>query len=86
MRCARRGACLPGVFLNVEKTWSESGVKRASHLSAVAALAAIAFLIVVHRAVLAGLFAIRLVRCKRRAANRRRQNRKQGLRIIFHRL
>jgi len=26
MRCARRGACLRGVFLNVEKTWSESGV------------------------------------------------------------
>ena len=81
-----RVACLPGDFLNVEKTWSESGSKAPLSLSAVAAFPAIAFLIVVHRAVLAGLFAIRLVRCKRRAANRRRQNRKQGLRIIFHRL
>ena len=55
-------------------------------LSTFATLSAIAFLVIVHGAVLAGLFAIRLVRCKRRAANRRRQNRKQGLRIIFHRL
>ena len=86
MRCARRGACLPGVFLNVEKTWSESGVKRASHLSAVATLPAIAFLVVVHGTVLASLFAIRLVRRKGDSAHGRDQNRKQDLHIIFHRL
>jgi len=53
-------------------------------LAAVAALPAIAFLVVVHRTVLARLFASRLVRRKRCGANHRRQNRKQDLRVIFH--
>ena len=81
-----QAVCLTGDFLNVEKTWSESGVKRPSHLSAVAALAAIAFLVVVHGTVLASLFAIRLVRRKGDSARNSDQNRKQDLRIIFHRL
>src|SRR6266487_5184984 len=55
-------------------------------LGAVATLPAIAFLIIVHGTILAGLFAIRLVRRKCHRANRRRQNRKQDLRISLHRL
>ena len=43
-------------------------------LSALATLPAIAFFVVVHRAVFAGLFAVRLVRRKCYRANRRRQN------------
>ena len=69
-----RSVCLPGDFFNVEKTWPESGVKHPSHLSAIAALAAIAFLVVVHGTVLASLFAIRLVRCKGDSAHGRDQN------------
>ena len=61
-------------------------MRRLLSLSAVAALPAIAFLVVVHGTVLAGLFAIRLVRCKGDSAHGRDQNRKQDLRIIFHRL
>ena len=61
-------------------------MRRLLSLSAVAALPAIAFLVVVHGTVLAGLFAIRLVRRKTYRANRCRQNRKQDLRIIFHTL
>ena len=53
-------------------------------LPAVATLPAIAFLVVVHGTVLAGLAAIRLVRRKRYRANRCDQNRKQNFRVIFH--
>jgi sensor domain CHASE-containing protein len=53
-------------------------------LAAVAALPAIAFLVVVHGTVLAGLFASRLIRRKSYRADRCRQNRKQNFRIIFH--
>ena len=59
-------------------------MRRLLSLSAVAALPAIAFLVVVHGTVLAGLFAVRLVRRKTYGANRCCQNRKQDLRIIFH--
>ena len=55
-------------------------------LSAFAILPAIAFLVVVHGTVLAGLAAIRLVRRKRYRANRCDQNRKQNFRVIFHRI
>jgi hypothetical protein len=49
-----------------------------------AILSAIAFLVIVHGAVLAGfLAALRLCR-KTSTANRRRQNRKQNFGIIFH--
>jgi len=54
------------------------------HLIAFASLAAVAFLIVVHRAVFAGLFAIRLVRRETHCANRCRQNRKQDFHVILH--
>ena len=53
-------------------------------LSAVAARSAITFLVVVHGTVLAGLFAIRLVRRERYRANRCRQNRKQDSCVISH--
>ena len=53
-------------------------------LPAVATLPAIAFLVVVHWTVLAGLAAIRLVRGKRYRADRCDQNRKQNFRVIFH--
>jgi hypothetical protein len=53
-------------------------------LPAVAALPAIAFLVVVHGTVLAGLFAIWLIRRKRYRANRCDQDRKQNFRVIFH--
>ena len=56
------------------------------HLSARAALPAIALLAVIHRAVLAGLFAIRLVRRKTHRANRCREDRHQDFRVIRHRL
>jgi len=55
-------------------------------LSAVAALPAIAFLVVVHGTILATLFAVRFVRRKSYRANRCRQNRKQNFRVIFHSL
>jgi hypothetical protein len=50
----------------------------------VATLPAIALLVVVHRTVLAGLFASRLVGGKSCRANHGRQNRKQDLSVIFH--
>ena len=53
-------------------------------LPAVATLPAIAFLVVIHRTVLAGLFAIWLVRRKRYRANRCDQNRKQNFRVVLH--
>ena len=81
-----RAVCLPGDFLNVEKTWSESGVKHPLHLSAVATLPAIAFLVVVHRTVFAGLFAVGLVRRKGNCAHGRNHDRKQNFRVIFHKL
>ena len=56
------------------------------HLSTFASLAAVAFLIVVHRAVFAGRFAIRFVRRKSYRANRCDQNRKQNLRVILHKI
>ena len=55
-------------------------------LTAVATLPAITFFAVIHRAVLPGLFAIGLVRCKTYRANRGRQNRHQDFRVIFHKL
>src|SRR5438874_4261454 len=54
------------------------------HLSTFASLAAVAFLIVVHRAVFAGRFAIWLVRRKTYGANRCRHNRKQDFHVILH--
>jgi len=54
-----------------------------SHL-AVATLPAIALLVVVHRTVLAGLFATRFVGGKSCGTNHGRQNRKQDLSVIFH--
>ena len=52
---------------------------------AIAGLPAIAFLVVVHWAVLAALFATGwLVRRKGSRANHRHQNREQDFRIIFH--
>lgn len=54
-------------------------------LTAAAIFAAVAFFLVVHRAVLTGLFAIRLVCRKSRRANHCRQNRKQHFRVILHR-
>jgi len=53
-------------------------------LPAVATLPAIAFLVVVHGTVLAGLAAIRLVRRKRYRAHSCDQNRKQNFRVILH--
>ena len=50
----------------------------------VAVLPAIARLVVVHRTVLAGLFATRFVGGKSCGTNHGRQNRKQDLSIIFH--
>ena len=50
----------------------------------VATLTAIALLVVVHRTVLAALFATRLVGGKGCRANHGRQNRKQDLSVIFH--
>jgi hypothetical protein len=51
---------------------------------AAAIFPAIAFLVVVHRAILAALLAARFVRRKCRRAYDRRQNRKQDLRVLFH--
>jgi hypothetical protein len=55
-------------------------------LTAVATLPAIAFLVIIHRAVLTCLAALRLVRRKRHGTNRRQQDGKQDLRVIFHRI
>jgi hypothetical protein len=54
--------------------------------AAFATLSAIACLIVVHRIILAGCMAVRLVHRKTYRANQGCQNRKQKLRIIFHKL
>jgi hypothetical protein len=54
-------------------------------LPALAALPAIAFLAVIHRAVLAGLVTIRLVRRKGNCAHGCDQDGKQDFRVIFHR-
>ena len=51
---------------------------------AVAILPAIAFLVVVHRTVLSGLFATRFVGGKSCRANHGRQDREQNLSVIFH--
>jgi hypothetical protein len=56
----------------------------ASSLSAVATLPAVAFLVVIHRTVLATLFAVRLVRGKGDRAQGRDQNRKQDFRVFLH--
>jgi hypothetical protein len=53
-------------------------------LTAIATLSTIARLIVVHRAILAGLLAVWLVRRETHRANRSRQDRKQNFEIIFH--
>ena len=58
--------------------------RRSSASLTVATLPAIALLIVVHRTVLAGLFASRPVGGKSCRANHCRQNRKQDLSVIFH--
>ena len=50
----------------------------------VAVLPAIARLVVVHRTVLAGLFATRFVGGKSCRANHGRQDREQNLSVIFH--
>jgi hypothetical protein len=57
--------------------------RRSSPLT-VATLPAIARHVVVHRAVLAGLFASRLVCGKSCRANHCRQNRKQNFSVILH--
>ena len=56
-----------------------------SHLRAVAACPAIAFLVEVHWTVFAGFLANGLVRRKGYHANRCCQNRKENLRRVFHR-
>jgi hypothetical protein len=53
-------------------------------LLATAALTAVAFLFVVHRAIFAALFAALFFRCKRGRANHRRDNRHQDFRCDFH--
>jgi hypothetical protein len=50
-----------------------------------AVLPAIAFLVIVHGAVLAGFLAALRLCGKSGTANRCRQNRKQNFRVIFHR-
>lgn len=58
----------------------------ASLLRAVATLPAVAFLVVVHWAVLTGLFAVGLVSRKSCGANHCDQNRKRDLGVILHRV
>jgi hypothetical protein len=53
-------------------------------LTALAALSAIAFLAVVHGAVLAGLLVIRLIRRKRDRANTCQHHRQHDFRAIFY--
>jgi hypothetical protein len=53
-------------------------------LLASATLSTIARLIIVHRAILAGLLAVWLVRRETHCANRSCQDRKQNSEIIFH--
>jgi len=60
--------------------------RRSSASLTVATLPAIALLVVVHRAVLAGLFASRLFGGKSCRANHGRQNRKQNLSVILHKI
>ena len=50
----------------------------------IAALAAIACLAVIHRAILAGVLARRLVRCQRARANHRRDNGTDDFGVPFH--
>ena len=52
----------------------------------VATLPAFALLVVVHRTILTALFTIRFVRCKGDRADCHHQDRKQDLRVIFHKL
>jgi hypothetical protein len=51
---------------------------------ATAALAAIACLTVIHRAILAAFLARGLICGKRRCANHRRENREENFGVIFH--
>jgi hypothetical protein len=60
------------------------GIERDARRLTVATLPAIALLVVVHRTVLAGLFASRLVCGKSCRANHCRQNRKQNFSVILH--
>jgi len=63
------------------------GLLRRTWSLAIARLPAVAFLVVVHGAVLAALFATGwLVRRKRDRAHRCDQNREQDLSVVFHRL
>jgi len=57
---------------------------RCSSPLTVATFSAVALLVVVHRTVLAGLFASRLVCRKSCCANHCRQNRKQNFSVILH--
>jgi hypothetical protein len=51
---------------------------------AIAALAAIACLTVIHRAIFAGLLARGLICRQRSRANHRRENRKENFGVFFH--
>jgi hypothetical protein len=53
-------------------------------LTAIAIFAAIACLVVVHRAILTGLLTARLVCCETDCADHSCQNRKQDFEILFH--
>jgi len=53
-------------------------------LTAIATFSAIACLVVVHRAILAGLLTARLVCCETDCADHSCQNRKQDFEILFH--
>ena len=55
--------------------WPPTGMPRERYLLAAAVFAAIAFLLVVHRAILAGLFAALLVGRKTHRANHCREDR-----------
>ena len=62
---------------------SRASSRRDSGL-AIAALAAIAFLTVIHRAILAALLARRLISRKRSRTNHCRKNRKENFGVLFH--
>ena len=67
------------------RSYETLGLLRLAWSLAIARLPAVAFLVVVHRTVLAALFATGwLVRRKRDRAHRCDQNGKQDFRVIFH--
>ena len=68
-----------------KKEPSHNEASLAADLSlAIAALAAIARLAIIHRAILAALFACWLIRGKRSHANHRCQEREENFRVTFH--